>query len=85
MISAGWVSLLATVEWYAGHRGLERPVAVTEGGARLEVTVESVSSVGPAAAGSPAWRVFIAKDGNGRRLRIRVDTEGHTHVEAESG
>jgi len=80
-----WIPLAAEVEWHAGHRGFERPVAVREGQARLEVTVESVSSVGPAQAGSRAWRVFIARDGSGRRLRIRVDAEGHTLVEAANG
>jgi len=34
-------------------------------------------------AGLPARRVFIAKDGSGRRLRIGVDGEGLTSVEAE--
>ena len=80
-----WAPLAVEVEWYAGHRGFERPVAVTEGRARVEVRVESVSSVGSAAAGSLAWRVFIARDSSGRRLRIRVDAEGHTRVEAKRG
>jgi hypothetical protein len=78
-----WVALVAEVEWHAGHRGFERPVAVREGQAKLEVTVESVSSVGPAVAGSPARRVFIARDSGGRRLRIQVDTQGRTSVEVE--
>ena len=78
-----WVALVAEVEWYAGHRSFERPVAVREGQATLELTVESVSSVGPAHAGSPARRVFIARDSGGRRLRIQVDTQRRTRVEVE--
>lgn len=78
-----WLALVAEVEWHAGHRGFERPVAVREGQVRLEVTVESTSSVGPADAGSPARRVFIARDSGGRRLRIQVDTLGRTSVEVE--
>lgn len=78
-----WVALIAEVEWHAGHRGFERPAAVREGQRKLEVTVESVSSVGPVVAGSPASRVFIVKDSGGRRLRIQMDTEGRTSVEVE--
>jgi hypothetical protein len=80
-----WLPLVVEVEWYAGRRGFERPVAVTEGRVKLEVMVESVSSQGPADAGSPTWRVFIVRDSEGRRLRIRVDAEGRTMVEAEAG
>jgi hypothetical protein len=79
-----WVPLVATVEWHAGHRGFERPATVLDAGARLELTVESVSSVGPAVAGFPARRVFITRDSSGRRLRIRIDGEGRTSVEAEA-
>lgn len=82
---ATWTPIAAGVEWHAGHRGFERPAAVHEGRVRVEVTVEATSSVGPPLAGSPAWRIFIARDGTGRRLRIRVDGEGRTQVEAESG
>lgn len=78
-----WVALVAAVEWHAGHRGFERPAAVREGQRKLDVTVESVSSVGPVVAGSPSRRVFIATDSGGRRLRIRVDTDGRTSVEVE--
>jgi hypothetical protein len=78
-----WVALVAEVEWHAGHRGFERPAAVREGQGKLEVTVESVSSVGPAVAGSPARRVLIVRDSGGRRLRIQVDTDGRTSVEVE--
>jgi len=80
-----WLPVVVEVEWYAGHRGFERPVAVTEGRARLEVMVESLSSQGPADAGSPTWRVFMVRDSEGRRLRIRVDADGRTLVEAEAG
>jgi len=79
-----WVSLVAAVEWHAGHRGFERPARVLEGGARLDLTVESVSSIGPAVAGLPAWRVFITRDSSERRLRIRIDADGRTSVEAEA-
>jgi hypothetical protein len=78
-----WVALVVEVEWHAGHRGFERPTAVREGQARLELTVESVSSVGPAVAGSRARWVFLARDSGGRRLRIQVDTQGRTKVEVE--
>ena len=78
-----WIPLVAEVEWHAGHRGFERPVAVRVGAVRLELTVESSSSVCRTVAGLPARRVFIAKDGSGRRLRIGVDGEGLTSVEAE--
>lgn len=78
-----WVPLVAEVEWHAGHRGFERPVALRVGAAKLELTVESVSSVGPAVAGSPARRVFIVRDSGGRRLRIQVDTDGRTSVEVK--
>jgi hypothetical protein len=78
-----WVALVAEVEWHAGHRGFERPTAVREGQGKLEVTVESVSSVGSVVAGSPSRRVFILRDSGGRRLRIQMDTDGRTSVEVE--
>jgi hypothetical protein len=78
-----WVALVAGVEWQAGHRGFERPVVLRVGTTKLELTVDSVSSVGPAVAGSPARRVFIVRDSGGRRLRIQVATDGRTSVEVE--
>jgi hypothetical protein len=78
-----WVALVAEVEWHAGHRGFERPVALRVGAAKLGLTVESVSSVGPAVAGSPTRRVFVVRDSGGRRLRIQVGTDARTSVEVE--
>ena len=77
-----WVPIVAEVEWHAGHRGFERPAAVRVGGARLELTVESSSSVG-GAAGLHWRRVFTACDSTGRHLRISVGEEGHTVVEEQ--
>ena len=79
-----WLPALAEVAWHAGHRGLERPDAVVFGGRTLEVTVEEMSFVGPAVAGLPARRVFVVRDGSGRRLRITVDGEGRADVEIEA-
>ena len=80
----GWHPAVAEVAWHAGHRGLERPDAVVFEGRTLEVTVEEMSLVGPAVAGLPAQRVFIVRDGGGRRLRITVDAEGRASVEIEA-
>jgi len=79
-----WIPLVAEVEWYAGHRSFERPFALRVGAVRLALTVESVASVGSPVAGRVAVRIFIATDDGGRRLRITVDGEGWTSVEAEN-
>jgi hypothetical protein len=80
-----WIPLAAEVEWHAGHRSFERPTALRVGAVTFALTVESVASAGPPVAGRPALRIFIVTDASGRRLRIRVDAEGHTRVEAANG
>jgi hypothetical protein len=72
------------VEWHAGHRGIERPVAVRVGGRRLELTVESSRTVGPSVAGLPVRRVFFARDSWGRRLRIEAEAGGRSRVEVDT-
>ena len=79
-----WLPVAAEVEWFAGHRGLERPKAVVLGDERLEVVVESASVVGPAVAGSPNSRVFVVRGAHGRRLRITVVAGRRAAVETES-
>ena len=81
---ARWIPLAAEVEWHAGHRGFERPIALRVGPLTFALTVESVASAGPPVAGSAAVRTFIVRDDRSRRLRIRVDGEGRVRVEAES-
>ncbi len=79
-----WLPLPAEVEWYAGHRGDERPRAVVVGGERIAVTVESASAVGPRLAGLPGRRVFVVR-GTSRRLRISLTEDGRATVEEEEG
>ena len=79
-----WAAISADVEWHAGHRGFERPVAMRVSGTRVELTVESSSCVGHPVAGRPAQRVFIVRDSDGRRLRIQVSADGRTKVEVET-
>jgi hypothetical protein len=79
----GWLPLVAEVAWHAGHRGLERPAAVIVAGERLDVRVEESTAVGPPVAGLPAQRVFLVRDGAGRRWRITVDSGGRAAVETE--
>jgi hypothetical protein len=83
--SARWSPLVAEVEWHAGQRGFERPVAVRVGGRRLEVTVESSGTAGPGVAGLPVRRVFFVRDGSGRHLRIEADASGRSRVEIDAG
>ncbi|MGE5235241.1 MAG: hypothetical protein ACM3O7_02685 [Acidobacteriota bacterium] len=73
----------ATVEWYAGGRGAERPVAIRIGGERLEVTVEASSVEGDAVAGLPTRRVFDVRDSRGRRYRIHAPVTGLGDLEVE--
>jgi hypothetical protein len=84
-IGARWSPLVAEVEWHAGHRGFERPVAVRVGGRRLGVTVESSRTAGPGVAGLPARRVFFVRDRSGRRLRIEADASGDSRVAIDTG
>ncbi len=76
-----WLPLIAEIEWSEGGRGQERPQAVRCGGTRSGLRVERAWTAGPAEAGSPVWRMFLARDEQGRRLRIRVGGEGATRVE----
>jgi hypothetical protein len=76
-----WLPLIAEVEWSAGGRGLERPLAVRCGGERLELEVEKQWADGPADAGAPVWRLFLVRDARGRRLRIRAGADGRTRVD----
>jgi hypothetical protein len=78
-----WVPLAAEVEWYEGHRGRERPAAVRVEAGRLDLTVEASWAVGPDVAGQAQRRIFLARAGDGRRLRIQLNGEGHVAVEAE--
>ncbi len=81
----GWLPLVATVQWRSERRGSQWPVAVTCGGERSELVIEETWIEGPAAAGGPLVRGFVARDGRGRRLRIRVDeARAKVLVELES-
>jgi hypothetical protein len=78
-----WVPLAAEVEWFEGHRGRERPEALRSGAGRLVLTVEASWAVGPDVAGQAERRVFLVRAADGRRLRIRLNGQGHVAVEAE--
>lgn len=81
-----WVPLIADVEWLSGGRGQERPVALRCGGRHFGLHVERAWTDGPADAGDPVWVVFLARDAQGRHLRIRAGADGRTRVEvAEPG
>ncbi|MBZ5587838.1 MAG: hypothetical protein LAO05_04690 [Acidobacteriia bacterium] len=79
-----WLPLIAEVEWSAGGRGQERPLALRCGGERVGLRVDKGWTDGPVNAAAPVWRVFLALDTLGRRLRIRADAEGRTRVEVET-
>jgi hypothetical protein len=79
------VSMLAAVavEWYAGGRGEERPIAIRVGGERRGLVVESSRVEGPAVAGGPARRVFVVRDGEGRSYRVTSPGEGGGETQIE--
>jgi hypothetical protein len=71
------------VEWYAGGRGDERPVAIRLGARRLVVwLVSSVVEADPIP-GAPLRRVFVVRDESGRRYRITTRGRGPA-VEVEA-
>ncbi len=76
-----WLAVVAQVEWRAEARGVERPQALRWGGELLDLVVHDEWVEGPAAAGDPVVRVFIALDERGRELRIRAASDGRTTVE----
>lgn len=76
-----WLPFIAEVEWSSGGRGQERPLVLRCGGERVELQIEDGWTDGPAEAGAPVWRVFLARDGQGRHLRIRAGADGRTRVE----
>jgi hypothetical protein len=76
--------LVARVEWRSEHRKLQQPAALVCGGERSDLEVERSWVEGPAVAGGPLVRVFIASDAAGRRVRIRAATGGRTTVEVAS-
>ncbi|HUK14449.1 MAG TPA: hypothetical protein VLW17_14205 [Thermoanaerobaculaceae bacterium] len=76
-----WVACIATVEWRAGGRGYEEPVAVRSGSRRLRVSVEERHVESGASAGSPLRRVFSVRDELGGRWRIAIGEDGRAMVE----
>lgn len=66
------LAVVAGVEWHAGSRGMEHPIAITLGRLRLPVEVERAWTEGPETAGRAEFRVYIVRDAEGRSFRIRA-------------
>jgi hypothetical protein len=79
----GWVETGAGVEWFSGHRALERPVRLRLGGRVLELAVENAWVEGPPSGGRELIRVFIVRDPGGRRFRVSAYDGGRVGVGVE--
>jgi len=76
VMGRGWVETGAGVEWFSGHRALERPVRLRLGGRVLELAVENAWVEGPPSGGRELIRVFIVRDPGAGVFVFRPMTAG---------
>lgn len=80
-----WLPLLGRVEWMSETQPEERPRAVVVKGEWRPVETLETHKEGPAVAGGAVVTVFLARDAEGRRYRIRATGHAQARVEIEVG
>ncbi|MBP7799112.1 MAG: hypothetical protein KA072_10835 [Thermoanaerobaculaceae bacterium] len=84
-VSSEWISLVARVEWRSEHKAAQRPQAVIVASERREVEEEWRWVEGGQTAGGPLEAVWIVKDDEGRRYRLRCREGEDARVEIQCG
>lgn len=83
-MAAGWLPLVARVEWRSERKAGQRPLAVIVGSERRPVEEERRWVEGPQTAGTPLETVWIVNDDEGRRYRLRYREGQDARVEIDS-